>query len=184
MGFLIGGDYNSTGLFNCGLKSAHGLAKCGFGDLLHALSCSDLLFLDTWRDNLKWELHTNSRGYLPYKSLNLAKSIPNSFPSINILLSYTSPIISETDALGGNACQITWSIELNMGKLTGVCKQYFEWGYRKWIIKCFWMWMWLAMVCQILWCATLATDAKEAVGTWQSVPVKNSTGPLPIETPS
>jgi len=57
MGLLGGGDYDSTGIFNCGLKSAHGLAKCGFGESLFkaacALSRSELiLFLGTWRDEL------------------------------------------------------------------------------------------------------------------------------------
>ena len=33
IGVLRGGDY-SSGLANCGITTAHGLAKCGFGDSL------------------------------------------------------------------------------------------------------------------------------------------------------
>ena len=46
------------------------------------------------------------------------------------------------------------------------------------------MQMWPAVVCCILWHATLDADAKEAIGTPFSTAVKNRTDELPIGTPS
>ena len=102
IGLLSGGDYHQAGLPRCGPGIAHGLAKCGFGDELlkaaHSLSRDELPdFLTMWREDLRAELHTNARGHLGSKKPSLAKVVPDMFPNIDVLLSYTNPIISTMD---------------------------------------------------------------------------------------
>ncbi|KAH9976625.1 hypothetical protein BGW80DRAFT_1558455 [Lactifluus volemus] len=91
------------GLSRCGTGIAHGLAKSGLGDQLleaaQSLTRAELAdFLATWRQALRDELRTNSRGHLGSKKPSLAKAVPDSFPDVDVLLSYTNPIISATDA--------------------------------------------------------------------------------------
>lgn len=68
---LKGGDYDMKGVAGCGIAIACSLARCGFGDiLLEAFQTMDLepfkIFLASWRNTLRNELQTNSRGLLPY----------------------------------------------------------------------------------------------------------------------
>ena len=63
IGVLRGGDY-SDGLHGCGVATAHGLAKAGFGEkLVHAARTlsRDALedFLVDWRQEIRHELRTN-----------------------------------------------------------------------------------------------------------------------------
>jgi holliday junction resolvase YEN1 len=143
IGLLSGGDYHPAGLAHCGPRIAHGLAKCGFGDdLLKAAQslARDKLpnFLATWREELRSELHTNSRGNLGSKKPSLAKAIPDTFPDINVLLSFTNPIISATDASTRHThAPPRWECEPDLRKLAHLCELHFEWGLKDTIIKCF-----------------------------------------------
>ncbi|KAJ7661717.1 PIN domain-like protein, partial [Mycena rosella] len=105
---LCGGDYDTpqVGLQKCGIKIALGLVRCGFGDTLLAaaqtLSREALPdFFATWREEIRSELATNSRGYLPGKYRALAGSIPSDFPDINIVFLYVQPVTSWSN--GGTA---------------------------------------------------------------------------------
>ncbi|KAJ7620670.1 PIN domain-like protein [Mycena rosella] len=100
------GDYDTVGLQKCGIKIALGLIRCGFGDTLLAaaqtLSREALPdFVATWREEIRSELATNSRGYLPGKYRALAGSIPSDFPDINIVFLYVQPVTSWSN--GGTA---------------------------------------------------------------------------------
>jgi Holliday junction resolvase YEN1 len=142
-------------LERCGTKIAHGLAKCGFGDSLYeaALTRSrqDLSeFLLTWREELRHELLTNSQGIVGKKHVALARSIPDDFPNIDIVLSYTNPITSETEGRAMNNFTLTWSKEPDLGKLANICELYFEWGVKDIIIKRFRTVIWPSTVLRIM----------------------------------
>jgi hypothetical protein len=172
IGLLSGGDYHQAGLQRCGPGIAHGLAKCGFGDELlkavHSLSCDELPnFLTTWREDLCVELRTNARGYLGSKRPSLAKAVPDSFPDIDVLLSYTNPIISATDASARRThTPPRWEREPDLGKLAHICELHFEWGLKDIIIKRFRTIIWPGIVLRALRRSALerATGCRSASG--------------------
>ena len=154
IGLLSGGDYHQAGLPRCGPGIAHGLAKCGFGDELlkaaHDLSRNELSdFLITWREGLRSELRTNVRGHLGSKKPSLAKAVPDSFPDIDVLLSYTNPIISATDTSARHTPP-KWEGEPDLGKLAHLCELHFEWGFKDIIIKRFRTIIWPSIILRVL----------------------------------
>ena len=166
IGLLSGGDY-AQGLPGCGITTAHALARCGFGDTLYEGAASlphDALpdFLTSWRLGLREELRTNSRGIIGRKLAKLAKEVPDSFPDVNVLLSYTSPLTSESlgRAVEKNS-KLTWSKEPDVGKLAALCEFYFEWGYKESIIKCFRTLLWHPIVLRILRRAVINAEASD-----------------------
>ncbi|KAG6809715.1 hypothetical protein H0H92_015036 [Tricholoma furcatifolium] len=165
IGLLSGGDYNQGGLNRCGTVTAHGLAKCGFGDtLFQAANNMDRqqleIFLVAWRHELCHELRTNSQGHIGRKQAALANSVPTDFPNIDILLSYTNPITSESKGRADYYSNLTWSKEPDLGRLAATCEFYFEWGYKEAIIKRFRTVIWHSAVLRILRRAVLDLDAK------------------------
>ncbi|KDR75967.1 hypothetical protein GALMADRAFT_67468, partial [Galerina marginata CBS 339.88] len=95
---MIGGDY-SDGLEGCGQKTAHGLVKCGFGDsLLLAINTLDgdnlRTFLNSWICDIRKELISNSRGFLPSCRPQLAASISHEFISPQVIEFYVRPVSS------------------------------------------------------------------------------------------
>ena len=168
IGLLSGGDYHPAGLPRCGPGIAHGLAKCGLGDELleatQSLSRAELPeFLITWREALRNELHTNSRGHLVSKKPSLAKTVPDSFPDVDVLLSYTNPITSATDA-GARRTHTPprWEREPDLAKIAYVCELHFEWGLKDIIIKRFRTVLWPSIVLRALRRSVLEADAKAA----------------------
>ncbi|KAF8494852.1 hypothetical protein F5888DRAFT_1713947 [Russula emetica] len=182
IGLLSGGDYHQAGLPRCGPGIAHGLAKSGLGDELleaaQSLTRAELSeFLTTWRETLRNELRTNSRGHLGSKKPSLAKTIPDSFPDIDVLLSYTNPIISATDA-GARRTHTPpeWKREPNLAKLAHVCELHFEWGLKDIIIKRFRTVLWPSIVLRALRRSALEADTK-AVARSTSSPVRERESP-------
>jgi holliday junction resolvase YEN1 len=164
IGLMSGGDYQQGGIMRCGTTTAHGLAKCGFGDSLYTaatnLSRVQLAeFLVAWRHELRHELSTNSRGEIGRKQPTLSKAIPEDFPDIDLLFSYVKPITSESMGRESNNLQLTWAKEPDLGKLAGLCEFYFEWGYKESIIKRFRTVMWHSITLRILRRAVLKLDA-------------------------
>ncbi|KAH9960288.1 hypothetical protein BC827DRAFT_1360363 [Russula dissimulans] len=166
IGLLSGGDYHPAGLPRCGPGIAHGLAKCGLGDELleatQSLSPAELPeFLTTWREALRNELRTNSRGLLGSKKPSLAKAVPDSFPDVDVLLSYTNPITSATDA-GARRTHTPprWEREPDLAKIAHVCELHFEWGLKDIIIKRFRTVLWPSIVLRALRRSVLEEDAK------------------------
>ncbi|KAG6837786.1 hypothetical protein H0H93_001713 [Arthromyces matolae] len=165
IGLMSGGDYHQGGLTGCGPVTASGLAKCGFGDtLFQAAQSMDReqlkIFLMAWRHELCHELRTNSQGHIGRKQPTLAKSVTAEFPDIDILLSYTNPITSESMGRPHDALKLTWLKEPDLGKLAATCELYFEWGYKEAIIKRFRTVIWHSAVLRILRRAVLDLDAK------------------------
>jgi Holliday junction resolvase YEN1 len=166
IGLLSGGDYHQAGLPRCGPGIAHGLAKCGFGDELlgaaQSLSRNELSdFLTMWREDLRSELRTNAHGHLGSKKPSLAKAVPDSFPDIDVLLLYTNPIISATDAIVRRThTPPRWEHEPDLGKLAHICELRFEWGLKDVLIKRFRTIIWPGIILRALRRPTLeaATD--------------------------
>ena len=97
------------------------------------------------------ELHTNSHGHLGSEKPALAKVVPDLFPNIDSLLSYTNPMISAMDT--GVCCTHTpprWEHKLDLGKLTHLCKLHFKWGLKDIIIKCFHTIVWPGIILRVL----------------------------------
>ncbi|KAF8154069.1 hypothetical protein B0H34DRAFT_799973 [Crassisporium funariophilum] len=190
IGLMSGGDYQQGGVMRCGTTTAHGLAKCGFGDSLYTaatnLSRDKLVeFLVTWRHELCHELRTNSRGEIGRKQPSLAKSILADFPDIDILLSYVNPITSESMGRESNNLKLTWTKEPDLAKLAATCEFYFEWGYKEAIIKRFRTVIWHSIVLRILRRAVIDSDGAAIVSGTQSTPrKKNREDTEPCGTPS
>ena len=163
---LSGGDYHQAGLSGCGPKVAHGLAKCGFGDTLlsaaHTLPREGLReYLIAWKIDLAEELRTNSRGILGRKYNSLSKAIPGEFPDIDILMSYTKPVTSETEGKT-HKIKANWERPLDIGRIAHICELYFEWGVRHTIIKRFRTVIWPAAVFRFLRESVLEQDPQKA----------------------
>jgi Holliday junction resolvase YEN1 len=188
IGLMKGGDYHPGGLARCGPVIAHGLAQCGFGDTLYDaaknLSREELVsFLAPWRHQLQHELMSNSQGYIGKKQPALAKTIPDSFPDIDVLLSYVNPITTETMGKADYYNQLNWGKEPDLGKLAANCELSFEWGYKEAIIKRFRTVIWHSAVLRILRRAILDLDAKPRGPS--STPRKKGAADLePVGTPS
>ena len=192
IGLMSGGDYQQGGVARCGTMISHGLARCGFGDTLYQaannLNREDLeTFLGHWRHEVRHELCTNSQGHIGKKQPSLAKSIPETFPDIDILLSYTRPITSESMGRAKDELKLTWSKEPDLGKLAATCELYFEWGYKEAIIKRFRSVIWHSAVQRILRRAVLDLDAKNIAytdATPHTPQKKKKLLPEPVGTPS
>ena len=166
IGLLSGGDYHPAGLPRCGPGIAHGLAKSGLGDELleaaQSLTRTELAeYLTVWRESLRSELRTNSRGHLGSKKPSLAKAVPDSFPDVDVLLSYTNPITSATDA-GARRTHTPpqWKREPNLAEIAHVCELHFEWGLKDIIIKRFRTVLWPSIVLRTLRRSALEANTK------------------------
>lgn len=81
-----------------------GLAKCGFGESLvenyHNLRHNDLdafkAWLNDWREELKEELKTNSRGLCGRRNPAIANNLPDTFPALETLDNYVQPVTTLT----------------------------------------------------------------------------------------
>lgn len=177
IGLLKGGDYHPGGLESCGAITAHGLAKCGFGDTLcHAAENLDkeslITFLISWRNDVRHELLTDSQGHIGQKNPKLANNIPDSFPNIDILFSYTKPLTSEFT--GGNAQQFTWETEPDLRKLAALCETHFEWGYEAAIVEKFRTVIWCSIVLRILRRAAIQLDSCISQGQFKGLGASTS----------
>ncbi|PFH50014.1 hypothetical protein AMATHDRAFT_92044, partial [Amanita thiersii Skay4041] len=182
IGLLSGGDYAQAGLPGCGIATSHALARSGLGDSLYTAATTmsrEKLpdFLETWRSELRNELSTDPHRLIGRKLAKLAKQVPDIFPDIDILLSYTCPITSES--LGRAAeknMKLTWGKESDVGKLAALCEFYFEWGYKEAIIKRFRTLLWHPITLRILRRAVLNleyTRNEDAQPGMPSTPRKN-----------
>ncbi|KAG8994343.1 hypothetical protein FRB93_001599 [Tulasnella sp. JGI-2019a] len=199
IGLLSGGDYDEDGVTRCGPKIAQGLARCGFGDEL--VTAVDNLpehhlnnWLTVWRDAIRTELRTNSRRILGKKYVSLANSIPDSFPNLDVVRSYTAPVTS-----GSKGKRVPyekwWRVEPSIADIARVCEMYFEWGVKATVIKRFRSVLWTGAVIRILRRAARDQDAKmnhlpslddQGQGI-MATPKKNSKRPpkhLAVGTPS
>ncbi|KAJ7660950.1 PIN domain-like protein, partial [Mycena polygramma] len=132
LAILGGGDYDMAGLVGCGPHIAHALARCGFGDSLLA-ACQNMveadlkLFLVRWREDLRLELATNSRGFLRSRQPNLSTKIPETFPSLRVLKLYIQPVTSWSE--GSPPVSADWVVKLpELPELAMYCHREFGWN--------------------------------------------------------
>jgi len=187
IGLLSGGDYHQAGVQGCGRLISAALARCGFGDqLLEAARSLDRdeleKWLVMWRGQVRDELRTNKSGIIGSKKPALAKKIPDDFPDLEILLSYTNPITSETE--GKSTREVTWEHEPDIGKIAGLCELYFEWGVKDVIVKRFRTVLWPSAVLRILRRGAMEKDEKKRKGLPTSPKKSRTTGKLAPGTPS
>lgn len=196
IGILRGGDYDQTGLAGCGIAIAHGLARSGFGDELleaaHTLSREDFEdYIPEWRERLRQEMRTNSKGFLPKKCPALAKSMSGDFPDIEVVLLYTNPITTESKGRTAREFHLDWEKEPDIGKIAALCEQHFEWGYKEMILKRFRTVLWPSAVLRILRRVALLTDktnlppvAYNSQAPPRTPQKKNNRSPIEIGSPS
>ncbi|GLB44254.1 putative PIN domain-like protein [Lyophyllum shimeji] len=157
---LAGGDYD-PGIDGCGAKTAHALAECGFGDTLldaaNSMSGTAMqAFLYGWREELRSELESNSRGHLNRQSPELAQKITADFPNLAVLDSYLNPLTSwSLESPNKIPNTADWrSREPMIPRITAFCVQHFGWGRNHAVVKHFRAKLWegvaFRMVCSPL----------------------------------
>lgn len=142
---MSGGDYDATGLMQCGIKIALALARGGFGTTLveaFKASYSDQAsaqctsadfesFLRCWLEDVRNELRTNERGFLPSRRPKLASSIEDGFLSTQesrrVLAYYVYPLTSEISGIGG-ALAGNKATEPDLTRLARLSQLYFHWS--------------------------------------------------------
>ncbi|KAJ7749133.1 PIN domain-like protein [Mycena metata] len=129
---LKGGDYDTVGLPGCGIGIAQGLAKGGYGDSLLAavqnMTAEGLAdFLVGWREEVRMELATNSKGHLKCKQKALSSKVPDTFPSLRVLNLYVHPTTSWSDGFFLPAVD-RWTAKVPaLPELALFCKRKFGW---------------------------------------------------------
>jgi hypothetical protein len=141
-------------------------------------------FLPAWRDELRQELRTDSRGFIGRKCIALAKNVSDDFPDVDILLCYTNPLTSELAPRGRNKDAIVWDREPSPAEIAAVCEQFFEWGYREKMLYRFRSILWPALVCRILRRATLVEERDVVHTTPQKKRNTADEDPISVGTPS
>ena len=182
LALLVGGDYdmvcdkketptladigrNQAGLPGCGMVIAHKLTQSGLGrSLLHAARQQPLqglsASLTTWRRELRSELENDPHGHMGRKHPKVARSIPDNFPSSEVIMNYVQPVTSWSG--GNNAIPPAgdaWVLrQPSLPQLGVLCERHFTWATRPTILQRFnsigmWQGMCLRlllMVCQRL----------------------------------
>ncbi|KAK0467725.1 uncharacterized protein EV420DRAFT_1742825 [Desarmillaria tabescens] len=108
--------------------------------------------------------------------VSLAKSVPESFSDIDILLAYTHPVTSRSEGKPDYYADISWTRkEPQIPALAGLCEFYFEWGFKESIIKRFRTLIWPGIVLRTLRRYILDDDPEQVFTLfsgdhWQPVP--------------
>ncbi|PBP19416.1 hypothetical protein BUE80_DR009778 [Diplocarpon rosae] len=131
---LSGGDYDTEGLPRFGIKAACEAARAGFGKSLCKLSKSDEDGLARWRADLTCEIQTNKSKFFRTKR---SLTIPDTFPSKDILSLYTHPVVSSESKVTGLREDIIWDGNVDVPGLREYVQDEFDWtnigGARKFI---------------------------------------------------
>lgn len=125
-------DQLKIGLRGCGEHIAHRLAHYGLGESLLAAT-EDLtipqlqVFLQGWRETLRWELKNDTRGFLGRKYGVLAESVPDTWPDPAVLRLHIHPVTSASP--GSPAFDVSeWKLCLpDLQKLARLCNGLFGW---------------------------------------------------------
>ena len=125
---MSGGDYITEGIPGCGIKAACEAARAGFGKSLCQLPRSDVAGLDAWRKNLTHEIQTNESKFFRVKHKSL--TIPENFPSKEVLSYYTHPVVSSASKLQKLEDEIVWEGEVDIQGLRLFVAEAFDWTHK------------------------------------------------------
>ncbi|KAL1896730.1 hypothetical protein Cpir12675_002678 [Ceratocystis pirilliformis] len=132
---LSGGDYDTDGVENCGVKVASEAARAGFGRSLCALKAADADGIRRWRENLQHELATNESRF--FRQRHKALKIPDSFPNMEILRYYTHPVVSSSQAIDqlGRLLAFNWAKPIIITEMRHLTEEFFDWGFKGGALK-------------------------------------------------
>jgi Holliday junction resolvase YEN1 len=158
-----------VGLEGCGIRTAIGLSRSGFGaDLFNAArgaTESNLnAFLGLWRDRVRDELQSNASGHLAKKQPALANKITGDFPDPKAILAYVNPYTSwSNDSSTANVPQLLPGVP-DLAAIAEFCSRKFSWGNAQ-IMDKFERLLWngacLAMLLEVCNCIESSVSAQE-----------------------
>ncbi|EMR10657.1 hypothetical protein PNEG_01356 [Pneumocystis murina B123] len=122
---ISSGDYDSTGIPNCGIKTAISAAKAGFGDTLLSL-IKNRLDLTSWKKDLEKYLSTNHGGHFSTRHSFL--KLPEDFPNQDIIQFYINPVVSTDLELKRKLRHVVWKWPINVPKLQKFVSIHFSWS--------------------------------------------------------
>lgn len=122
---MSGGDYIPQGIPGCGPKIACEAARAGFGRDLCKIRKNDSAGYSVWREHLSQELKTNESKHFKMKHKTL--TIPDDFPSTEILGYYTQPAISTIEKASQLKQTLAWDHDLNFQELREFTRDAFDW---------------------------------------------------------
>ena len=122
---MSGGDYIPEGVPGCGVKVACEAAKAGFGKRLCRIKRSDQDALRKWRGDLMRELRTNESKF--FRTKHKALTIPDEFPSMEVLRYYTHPVVSQVETVEGLERELRSRREVDIAGLRAFTAETFDW---------------------------------------------------------
>ncbi|KAG8160230.1 hypothetical protein KVR01_009766 [Diaporthe batatas] len=130
---MSGGDYIPEGVPGCGVKVACEAAKAGFGRRLCRIKRSDQDALSDWREDLMSELQTNKSKL--FRTKHKALSIPDDFPSMEVLRYYTHPVVSQPETVEALKRELPARREVDIAGLRAFTAETFDWVYKIGAVK-------------------------------------------------
>ncbi|KAH7311675.1 hypothetical protein B0I35DRAFT_377904 [Stachybotrys elegans] len=127
---MSGGDYLPEGIPGCGPKVACEAARAGFGSICRLKASSDI---QNWKDSLVHELKTNEQKF--FRTKHKALEIPDTFPNIEVLRSYTRPAVSPESVLDSLRQSMDRKRAIDLDGLREFTREIFDWNYRIGAIK-------------------------------------------------
>ncbi|OHF00319.1 hypothetical protein CORC01_04300, partial [Colletotrichum orchidophilum] len=125
---MSGGDYIPEGVPGCGVKVACEAAKAGFGKSICRLKIDDDMQFEQWRETLRHELRTNESGF--FRVRHKALSIPDEFPSRQVLRHYTHPVVSTVANINKLKAGLDWSRPIDVRGLRYFAEETLDWVNR------------------------------------------------------
>lgn len=130
---MSGGDYIPEGVPGCGVKVACEAAKAGFGRRLCRIKRSDQDALRDWKEDLMRELRTNESRF--FRTKHKALTIPDEFPSMEVLRYYTHPVVSQTEVVEALKGELPSKKEIDIDGLRAFTAETFDWVYKIGAVK-------------------------------------------------
>jgi Holliday junction resolvase YEN1 len=130
---MSGGDYVPEGVPGCGVKVACEAARAGFGRRLCRIKRSDPEALARWREDLVEELRTNKSKF--FRTKHQALTIPDEFPSVEVLRYYTHPVVSQSATVDRLKREFPTRREIDIAGLRAFTVETFDWVYKVGAVK-------------------------------------------------
>ncbi|BGP22305.1 DNA repair endonuclease rad2 [Rhodotorula toruloides] len=172
---MSGADYDTKGSFRVGITISAALARAGYGaslvegvkrirsspaarDFPASAKAALDSFLTEWRESVANELRTNANKLFSKRHLKVADELEadSSFPRIDILDFYLSPVVS--DPTSSSYVAPTWSRDVDIEGLASYMISKFEWSHVE-VLARFRDLLWLGLAVQHIRRAALAEDA-------------------------